>query len=97
MEDIHKRMHNNLIELKTLSPEETLTTSCEITDIFSAHWFLAIICYPWLIEPVQNKYIPNRPNTPGLDSLNIPTPPQPTDDNTEDMDAEENSEVRGLS
>ena len=41
------------------------------------------------MEAVENKYIPNRSVPQSLDSLNIPTPPQPTDDNADDMDSEE--------
>ena len=56
---------------------------------FSAHWFLAIICYPGLEEVRENPFIP-KPHIapPPLESA-IPTPPQPRDDDEEDMDMEE--------
>ncbi|XP_052811535.1 sentrin-specific protease 6-like isoform X2 [Mya arenaria] len=53
-----------------------------------AHWFLAIICFPGLEGPVENRYVPSAVGSPPLDLPNVPTPPQPTDENLEDMEEE---------
>jgi len=58
----------------------------------SAHWFLAIVCFPGMEGPAEVKYVPSKVETPCEDLPNVPTPPQPTDDNMEDM--EEENEVR---
>ncbi|XP_060603315.1 sentrin-specific protease 6-like [Ruditapes philippinarum] len=57
-----------------------------------AHWFLAIICFPGLEQPVEVPYIPRPMTTPLIDPSKCPTPPQPTDDGGEEMDAEENED-----
>lgn len=56
----------------------------------SAHWFLAIICFPGLEKPVENPYIPNPVSTPLVDSSSCPTPPQPSEDGADEMETEEN-------
>ena len=60
---------------------------------FSAHWFLAIVCFPGLEKPTENRYIPNPPPEVPPDIPNMPTPPQPTDVNTEEMETDENEVI----
>ena len=61
--------------------------------LFSAHWFLAIICYPGLTDIHENPFIPKPHTAPPPPESAIPTPPQPRDDE-EDIDMEEmDSEV----
>lgn len=57
---------------------------------FSAHWFLAIICFPGLEGPVDNVYIPKPVAAMPANMAGVPSPPQPTeDDGDENMETED--------
>ncbi|KAH3889282.1 uncharacterized protein LOC127849189 [Dreissena polymorpha] len=58
-----------------------------------AHWFLAIVCFPCLEGPVDHRYVPSPSSQPALDLPNVPTPPQPTDENTEDIETDQAEEM----
>ncbi|KAL4233107.1 Sentrin-specific protease 6 [Mactra antiquata] len=49
-----------------------------------AHWFLAIICFPGLQGPVENKYIPKPVTALPAEMAAIPSPPQPMEDEGEE-------------
>ena len=75
-------------------PVSLKTWISTVFSIFSAHWFLAIICYPGEDDIAEVNFIPKPHTAPLPPELAVPTPPEPRDDE-EDMDMDEmDSEVK---